>query len=115
MRVCFLILIFSGFALITTIMANEQKRVFIMASYEKTHVCGQPQQRGVIKGLAREGWFEGFQTGIMAGQVLSGNPAGDIPIEDADDYAIVFNIMRAQKLGIEIPVPLLTAADHVYR
>ena len=41
--------------------------------------------------------------------------AGAIPVEDASDYAIVFNLTRANDLGINIPEPLLTAADQVYK
>ena len=35
------------------------KRVFIVQSYEKGHVCGEPQAEGELKALARSGWVEG--------------------------------------------------------
>ncbi len=38
----------------------ESKRILIVASYEKNHICGWPQEQGVLKGLAKEGWFEGL-------------------------------------------------------
>ncbi len=40
--------------------------------------------------------------------------AGDLPIEDANKYAIVFNLARAKELGINIPFEILGAADFVY-
>jgi ABC-type uncharacterized transport system substrate-binding protein len=57
--------------------------------------------------------------GRLAGQkgamVLGGTKAGDIPIDDAREYAIVFNVKRARDLGIEIPAHVLTAADYIYK
>lgn len=41
------------------LQAKERKRVFILHSYEKDHVCGQPQHDGVIESLSRSG----FQVG----------------------------------------------------
>jgi hypothetical protein len=53
--------------------------------------------------------------GEKAAKILAGTKPGDLPIEDAPEYAIVFNLKRAHDLGIEIPVSLLTAADAVYK
>ena len=74
--------------------------------------------------FVRMGLFGGaavnFSTmGRLAGQkgamILKGAKAGDLPIEDSPDYAIVFNLKRAKDLGIEIPARLLSAAHAVYR
>jgi ABC-type uncharacterized transport system substrate-binding protein len=74
--------------------------------------------------FARMGLFGGAVVnfsamGRLAGQkgakVLSGTKAGDLPIEDAPDYAIVFNVKRAADLGIQIPPRVLSAASAVYR
>jgi len=40
---------------------------------------------------------------------------GDIPIEEAERYALVFNLRRARELGMEIPIDILMAADVVYK
>jgi len=69
---------------------------------------------GLFGGAAVDFQKMRFMAGKKAGKILNGKPAGSLPIEDAPDYAIVFNKKRAEQLGIEIPVPLLTAADHVY-
>ena len=38
---------------------------------------------------------------------------GKIPIEEAERYALVFNMGRAKQLSIEIPPDILMAADEV--
>jgi len=35
---------------------QQPKRLFILHSYEAGHICGQPQQDGVLKALAEAGW-----------------------------------------------------------
>lgn len=70
---------------------------------------------GLFGGAAVDFKAMGYLAGKKAGQILNGEIPGNIPIEDAPDYAIVFNMKRAKALGIDIPLPLLTAADHVYK
>jgi putative ABC transport system substrate-binding protein len=70
---------------------------------------------GLFGGAAVDFKAMGLLAGKKAGQILNGEKAGNLPIEDAPDYAIVFNLKRAKELGIDIPHPLLTAADHVYK
>jgi len=70
---------------------------------------------GLFGGAAVDFTAMGRMAGEKTAQILAGTPASRIPIEDAPDYAIVFNLKRAGQLGIDIPEPLLTAADHVYR
>lgn len=70
---------------------------------------------GLFGGAAVDFKDMGALAGIKAGQILNGAKAGELPIEDAPEYAIVFNITRAEQLGIEIPSSLLTAADYVYK
>lgn len=70
---------------------------------------------GLFGGAAVDFKSMGFATGKKAGKILNGKNPGDLPIEDAPDYAIVFNLKRAKMLGIEIPLPLLTAADFIFK
>ena len=70
---------------------------------------------GLFGGAAVDFKAMGLLAGKKAGQILNGEKAGNLSIEDAPDYAIVFNLKRAKGLGINIPHPLLTAADHVYK
>ncbi|MBV9956255.1 MAG: hypothetical protein JOZ70_13505 [Pseudolabrys sp.] len=74
--------------------------------------------------FARMGLFGGAvinfsSMGKLAGQkgakVLGGTKAGDLPIENAPDYAIVFNLKRASDLGIEISPRVLAAANAIYK
>jgi len=70
---------------------------------------------GLFGGAAVDFKSMGLAAGKKAGKILNGEKAGDLPIDDAPEYAIVLNIKRAKQLGIDIPPPLLTAADYVYR
>src|SRR5260370_442116 len=48
---------------LTTIVAMAQsqpaKRIYIVQSYEKGHVCGEPQAEGILDALAAGGWEVG--------------------------------------------------------
>lgn len=70
---------------------------------------------GLFGGAAVDFKDMGALAGGKVGQILNGARAGDLPIEDAPEYAIVFNLTRSEQLGIEIPPSLLTAADYVYK
>ncbi|MCF6178121.1 MAG: hypothetical protein L3J63_01860 [Geopsychrobacter sp.] len=70
---------------------------------------------GLFGGAAVDFQAMGRVAGSYAGKILAGASVGELPIVDAPDYAIVFNVTRARSLNIEIPSSLLTAADHVYR
>ena len=69
---------------------------------------------GLFGGAAVDFTAMGKLAGVKAGRILNNEAAGTLAIEDAPDYAIVFNVARAKALGIEIPDALLTAADQVY-
>ena len=57
-------------------------------------------------------------TGIkLAGKivkVLAGTNPGDLPIENPTRYSIALNLDQAGRLGLDIPLELLEAADAVY-
>jgi len=53
--------------------------------------------------------------GRQVAAILNGQAPGDLPVENAAGFAIVFNLARARELGITIPLALLTAADIVYK
>jgi hypothetical protein len=74
--------------------------------------------------FARMGLFGGAvenfgAMGRLAGQkavkIFNATKAGDLPIEDGPESAIVFNLKRAKDLGIEIPPRVLAAANAVYK
>ncbi|MBU1343813.1 MAG: hypothetical protein KKE44_04780, partial [Proteobacteria bacterium] len=49
------LLVYSG----NDVLADSKKRVFIVHSYEKNHVCGQPQHDGAIRAMEESGWEAG--------------------------------------------------------
>ena len=69
---------------------------------------------GTIGGLSVDFTAMGRQAAHMGAKILKGQPAGEIAIEDAARYALVFNIARARQLGMVIAPELLGAADQVY-
>lgn len=60
-----------------------------------------------------------FAMGQLAGQkiaeIFNGEKAGNVSIEDAPRVALVFNLQRAEELGMIIPADILMAADEVFR
>jgi ABC transporter substrate binding protein len=70
---------------------------------------------GLFGGAVENFGAMGRLAGKKAIKILTGTKAGDLPIEDGPEYAIVFNIKRARDLGIEIPARVLAAADAVYK
>lgn len=70
---------------------------------------------GLFGGAAVDFFAMGEQAGRMVAKILTGASPGDIPIEEAQRYALVFNLKRATQLGIEIPPDVLLAADEVIR
>jgi ABC-type uncharacterized transport system substrate-binding protein len=44
----------------------------------------------------------------------SGANPGSIPVEDAENYALAFNLDRARQLKIKIPEEILAAADDIF-
>ncbi|MBN2126318.1 MAG: hypothetical protein JW821_18605 [Deltaproteobacteria bacterium] len=68
---------------------------------------------GLFGGAAVDFNAMGEQAGAIAVRVLQGESPGDIPVENAQRYALVFNLGRAEQLGITIPSDVLMAADDV--
>ncbi len=68
---------------------------------------------GLFGGAAVDFYSMGYQAGKMVVRILQGENPGDIPMEDALKYALVFNLDRAKQLGIEIPTDILMSADEV--
>ena len=69
---------------------------------------------GMFGGAAVDFFAMGKQAGAQVVAILNGTPAGDIPIEDAKNQALIFNLERAKQLNIEIPLDILSAADILY-
>jgi len=68
---------------------------------------------GLFGGAAVDFYAMGLQAGRMVTECLRGENPGGMAIEEADKYALVFNLKRAGQLGITIPPDILMAADEV--
>ena len=107
-----------------TLPVSEGQRYAAAQIYDWTLAHSRKPEMAINYFFARMGLFGGAVVnfgamGRVAGEkgvkILSGTKAGDLPIEDAPDYAIVFNIKRAKDLGLVIPPRLLAAAHAIYR
>ena len=70
---------------------------------------------GLYGGASVDFYALGKQAGAKISQILSGVDPGTLPIDDARKVALVFNLTRSEKLGIDIPPDILLAADEVFR
>jgi ABC-type uncharacterized transport system substrate-binding protein len=107
-----------------TLAGPDGTRYSASQIYDWTIPNSRKPEMAVNYFFARMGLFGGAvvnfgSMGRYAGQksarILDGAKAGDISIDDAPDYAIVFNVKRARDLGIEIPARVLAAAHAVYK
>ncbi len=107
-----------------TLAAGDGKRFAAAQIYDWTLAHSRKPEMAINYFFSRMGLFGGAVVnfsamGKLVGdkgvKVLNGAKAGDLPIEDAPDYAIVFNLKRANDLGIAIPARVLAAASAIYR
>lgn len=69
---------------------------------------------GAMMGVVTDLEQLGYQAGLMVGRVLLGESAGNIPIANPVANRIIFNLARADQLGIDIPFDILKNTDIVY-
>ncbi|MCP4690106.1 MAG: hypothetical protein GY859_18785 [Desulfobacterales bacterium] len=72
-------------------------------------------EEGYLCGVTVDMVQQGVHAGVMAGRILNGEKAGEIPISDPVANRIMINLARADQLGIEIPFEVLKSADVVFK
>lgn len=55
----------------------------------------------------------GFQTGLMAVDVINGKKVSDIPVTTLSELQLVINTDAAKKLGIQVPEDILSKAEKI--
>jgi ABC-type uncharacterized transport system substrate-binding protein len=69
---------------------------------------------GAFGGVCVDFTAMGRQAGHKGALILKGRRPLEISIDDAAEYALVFNIARARQLGVTVSPALLCSADHIY-
>jgi putative tryptophan/tyrosine transport system substrate-binding protein len=54
-----------------------------------------------------------FQTPKFVDKILRGAKLGEIPVEQPTKFNLVFNLITARTLGLDIPATVLARADEV--
>lgn len=69
--------------------------------------------RGLYGGTAVDDFAMGYQAGEKVAAIVNGAEAGGLPIQDAQTVTLIFNLVRCQTLGLQIPSEILLAADEI--
>lgn len=68
---------------------------------------------GAVCAVVVDSEEHGRRAGALARELLGGGRAGDLPLETNQEGAVHFNLISAQRLGLEIPFDLLEVAGHL--
>lgn len=92
-----------------TLISNEcfKKNVPIIGA-ERAHVIG-----GALATIGIDYYKLGFQTGLLAVDIINGKDPSDIPIKSLEKMQLVINEDSAKKLKLEVPEDLVKKAEIV--
>lgn len=91
------------------LIASAMSLVTSIATKNHIPVIGSEEAQvraGALATLGIDYWKLGYQTGLMAAQVLRGSKPSSLPIESLKDLTLVINSETAAKLRIAIPAEL---------
>lgn len=70
-------------------------------------------QFGALASYGPGQYLQGRQAARLAHKILTGTPAGEIPVELPDRIEFIVNLKTAKRLGLKVPGPVLLRADRV--
>lgn len=94
------------YALTDNVIASAMPLITTEAIAKNIAVIGAEEAHVAAGALATEGinYYDlGFQTGLMAAQVLRGEDVSQMPVSTLTDKELVINEIAVEKLGITIP------------
>lgn len=97
-------------------VASSMAIVYSKCMENNTPIIGSEEAHVAAGALATEGidyYKLGFQTGLMALEILGGADPGDMAIETLKDTSLTINIDTAEKLNITIPQEMLDKSEIV--
>ncbi|MBW1722023.1 MAG: hypothetical protein JRJ78_08165 [Deltaproteobacteria bacterium] len=74
----------------------------------------KPIEQGALFGVVNSGYEQGLEAAKIALEILKGRKAGEFPIVEPKKGAVYINVHTAQKMGFEIPFPIMQATDRMW-
>jgi putative ABC transport system substrate-binding protein len=68
---------------------------------------------GALASYGPDQYLQGRQVARLAHRILSGTPAGELPVELPDRIEFIVNAKTAKALGVDLPRSVLLRADRV--
>jgi len=97
------------------VMIDDIKAVLEKKKIPSADIFPNPSDEGILMVLYQDPEKMGRRAAELAGKVIAGEKAGSIaPVLMGDDE-LVFNLIEAQKLGIDIPAQLIGEATRVIK
>ncbi len=88
-------------------VAEDHKLVLIAGDVESV-------ENGAVATLGLSYYGLGYQTGLMAADVLRGADPATMPIVGSKEFTYAINKTAAQNMGVELPQSLIDRADEVF-
>ena len=95
------------------IIVNSMPLIYSKTIDKKIPIIGSEKGQVENGALATEGidyYKLGYQTGLMAVEILEGKKPADIPVQTANEFILNVNKKTLEKLSIELPEDLKTKA-----
>lgn len=100
----------------STVVSALESLVKVANDNHKPFIANDPAsaERGAVAALGIDYYDQGYQSGQMAAQILSGKSAKDIPIEMSKKSSLAINLKAAELQGVTLPPDVVAQATQKY-